>query len=729
MIRKFKIYFQLFTAAFLLTLSSTAQEAKKQISLDDIWVKYSFYPNSIRDLRSLNDGIHYTTLENGVVNEYSYETGEKTRELLGSAQLKINGSSEAIEISDYQFSDNETRVLISTDEESIYRHSSKSQSYVYDLRLKKLYLVAEGKKQQLSCFSPDGSKLAYVRDNNLYLYDIDAATEKAITTDGEMNKIINGAPDWVYEEEFGFAKGFHWSPDGKKIAFYHYDESNVKEYTMISYDSLYPTLVKYKYPKAGEDNSVIQIKIYNLENNNTIIADIGTEKDIYIPRILWTQDPNTLCIMRMNRLQNKLEFLLTDGTSGASKVIYTETNKYYIEIGDNLSFLKNGKQFIWTSEADGYNHIYLFDMNGKLVNQITKGLWDIADICSIDETGQFVYFTAAAIKPMQKELYSVKFSGKGLTQLSKQAGTNQASFSKTSKYYLLTYSNANQPPVISLFNVKGKLIRVMEDNKAIADKMKNYNFSVREFYTFKTADNIDLNGWMIKPPDFDPNKKYPVFMTLYGGPNSQTVEDQWDYMDTWHQMIAQKGYIVVSVDNRGTGFRGEEFRKCTYKQLGKIETYDQIEAAKYLGSLPYVDAKRIGIYGWSYGGFMSLSCLLKGNDVFKLAMAVAPVTNWRYYDNIYTERFMQKPQDNPKGYDENSPLNFAHRLTGKLLVIHGTTDDNVHTQNTYELMKVFTKANKQFDMQMYTNKNHFINGGKTRLHLFTKMTDYLLENL
>lgn len=730
MIRKFNIYTHLLLSLWILSMSALAQDnTKKLISLDDIWVKYTFYPKSIKDLRSLNDGIHYSALEKGAIVEYSYQTGEKTREILSIADLKILGSTYAIEISDYQFSEDESRILISADEEAIYRHSSKSTNYVYDVKRKELTPIAKGKKQQLACFSPDGTKLAYVRDNNLYLYDIAFATEKAISTDGEMNKIINGAPDWVYEEEFGFAKGFQWSPDGKNIAFYRFDESKVKEYTLVNFDSLYPTLVKYKYPKAGEDNSVIMIKIYNIENQQTTIADIGAETDIYIPRILWTQDPNKLCIMRMNRLQNNLEFLMTNATTGKSNIMFTETNKSYLEVGDNLSFLKNGKQFIWVSEMDGYRHIYLYDMNGKLINQITKGKWDIAGITGIDETNQLIYFTAAAIKPMQRELYSIKFNGKAMTMLSTQTGSNEASFSRTFKYYLLTCSNANQPPVITLFDSKGKQIRILEDNKAVTAKMKQYNFSTKEFFVFKTSEGIELNGWMIKPADFDQNKKYPVFMTLYGGPNSQTVEDQWSYMDTWHQLIAQKGYIVVSVDNRGTGFRGEEFRKCTYKQLGKFETADQIEAAKYIGSLTYVDSKRIGIYGWSYGGFMSLSCLLKGNDVFKLAIAVAPVTNWRYYDNIYTERFMQKPQDNANGYDQNSPLNFADRLKGKLLVIHGTTDDNVHTQNSYELMKAFTLANKQFDMQMYTNKNHFINGGKTRLHLFTKMTEYLFQNL
>jgi dipeptidyl-peptidase-4 len=724
-----KIFILLLLTGLQFTNEIFAQDAGKQITLEDLWVKYTFYPKSIRDLRSMNDGIHYTALEKGQLVEYSYETGEKTRVILGSDQLTVNGKTEPVEISDYWFSDNENRILISTEEEAIYRHSSKSVNYVYDLTKKILIPVSKGKKQQLASFSADGSKLAYVRDNNLYLYDIDAGTEKAITTDGEINKIINGAPDWVYEEEFGFAKGFQWSPDGKYIAFYRFDESRVREYTLINYDSLYPTLVKYKYPKAGEDNSVISIKIFNAENGQTVNADIGNETDQYIPRILWTNEPATLCIMRMNRLQNRLEFLYANAVSGQSKVIFTETNKYYIEVNDNLTFLKNSKQFIWTSEKDGFNHIYLYDNNGKLINQVTKGNWDIAGIAGIDEANKLVYFTAAVNTPIQKELYSVKFNGKGMTLLSKQKGTNEASFSKTCKYYINTYSNANQPPVITLYNSKGKEIRVLEDNKALSDKVKSYNFSKKEFFSFTTSEKVLLNGWMIKPGDFDSTRRYPVFMTLYGGPNSQTVEDQWSYMDTWYQIIAQKGYIVVSVDNRGTGFRGEEFRKCTYKQLGKLETADQIEAAGYLGSKKYVEPSRIGIYGWSYGGFMSLSCLLKGNDIFKMAISVAPVTNWRYYDNIYTERFMQKPQDNPDGYDKNSPLNFADRLYGKLLVVHGASDDNVHTQNTYELMKAFTKANKQFDMQLYTNKNHFINGGNTRLHLFTKMTEYLFNNL
>jgi dipeptidyl-peptidase 4 len=731
--KKINIWISLFFLVTILDFSLFSQVNNnidlKQITLEDIWQKYTFYPKGLPGLKSMNDGLYYTILDDNQIIQYSYQTGEKVRLIADGKKLTLKGDTNPVEIEDYEFSPDETQILITSDEEPIYRYSSISKNYIFNLVTGNITPIANGTKQQLATFSPDGKKLAYVRDNNLFIYDLITGAEEQITTDGEHNKIINGAPDWVYEEEFGFSKGFQWSPDGKCLAFYRFDESRVKEYTMLNYGKLYPEPISFKYPKAGEDNSVVTIHFFNLINKKTIAADIGQEIDQYIPRIKWTQSAAYLCITRLNRLQNNLELLLCDAATGKSRVIFTEINKYYVDINDDLTFLKDNKGFLWTSEQDGFNHIYHYGLDGKLIRQITKGSWDVVDFKGIDESKGLLYFTAAISTPWQKDLYSIRTDGTKMNKLSIDGGMNDASFNSNFQYYFLSYSNANKPKVITLKTAQGKTIKVIEDNQKINEKLNEYGIGKKEFISFKSAHNITLNGWIIKPPGFDPAKKYPVLMYVYGGPGGNTVFDRWEYMDMWHRMLAQKGYIVVSFDNRGTAYRGQEFKKCTYMQLGKYETIDQIDVAKYLSSLPYVDASRIGIWGWSYGGYLSLSCLFKGADYFKLAVAVAPVTNWRYYDNIYTERFMRTPQENPAGYDSNSPINFVNKFKGKLLVIHGSSDDNVHLQNTMELTQALQKANKQFDLMIYPNKNHSIYGGLTRLNLFQKITDYIDQNL
>jgi len=582
----------------------------------------------------------------------------------------------------------------------------------------------------LAEFSPDGNKVAYVKENNLYYYDLNTKKETQITNDGKINEIINGAPDWVYEEEFSFNKAYQWSPDSKNLAFIRFDESNVKEFNLTMYENLYPTWYKYKYPKAGEDNSIVNVKIFNLKSNKTLNVDIGEETDIYIPRIKWTQDASKLSVQRLNRLQNHFEILLADASTGKTSLLYNETNKCYVEVNDNLTFLKNKKEFILTSEKGGYNHIYLYDITGKEIRQITKGDWEVTKFLGINEETNMLYYISTEMSPTQRDMYSIKIDGTGKTKMTQKPGVNDVDFSEGFKYYVNYHSSANVPSSVVLYNIKGKQIRVLEDNADLQAKIKEYKINNKEFFTFKTSEDVELNGWMIKPYNFDETKKYPVFMTVYGGPGRQTVMDDWEYTALWHQHIANLGYIVVSVDNRGTDGRGSEFRRSTYGQMGKLETMDQIEAAKYLGSLPYVDAKRIGIQGWSYGGYMSTLCITKGNEFFKTAIAVAPVTNWRYYDSIYTERYMGLPKDNADGYDENSPINFVKKLKGKYMLVHGTADDNVHFQNTVELVDALVQADKQFDLMFYPNSNHGIYTGRnTRYHLFTKMTDFIKENL
>lgn len=713
--------------SFILQGQVIAQDTYKEITLEKIFKQRVFSPSMVYGIKSMNDGEHYCTFKRGNIEEFSYKTGEKRRTILASSKIVYN--EDTLRIRSYNFSKNEKKIIFPTETEYIYRHSSKSNYFIWDIEKETLSALSEGEKQRLATFSPDGTKVAFVRENNIFIKDLGNGSETQITENGLFNNIIYGTADWVYEEEFGFTKAFAWSPDGSKIAFYRFDESNVKEYFLTYYGELYPEEYKYKYPKAGEDNSIVEIFVYDLNSNKTIKMDIGTETDQYIPRIKWTKEANTLGIFRLNRLQNKLELLLNNAETGDSKVVYTDENKYYIteRIYSNMIFTDG--HFIITSEKDGYMHIYLYSTEGELIKQLTKGEWDVTKLIGFDNKKKLVYYISAEVSPLDRDLYSVNKKGK-ITKISQITGSNSAGFSKTYKYFINTYTNANTPPYITVNKSNGKEIRVLKDNAKLIETMKEYGFSKKEFFSFKTSEFVELNGWKILPPDFNPAKKYPVLMYVYGGPGSQTVRNSWGRSSLfWYEMLAQKGIIVISVDSRGTGARGEEFKKMTYKELGKYETIDQIEAAKYFASLDYVDPDHIGIFGWSYGGFMSTLCLTKGADVFSTAIAVAPVSNWRYYDNIYTERFMRTPQENPSGYDDNSPINHVDKMKGNYLLIHGGADDNVHPQNTWDLVSALVAADKQFEMKIYPNKNHGIYGGNTTMHLYRKMTNFLLENL
>lgn len=494
-------------------------------------------------------------------------------------------------------------------------------------------------------------------------------------------------------------------------------------------DEMYPEYVTFKYPKVGEDNAKVTIHFYDLESENTRMVIMANPME-YVPRIKWTQDPEVLCVFNMNRHQNKLELILADAKSGNTSVLLTEKSKWYIDIHDNLTFLKNGKQFLWTSERDGWNHIYLYKMNGALDRQLTKGEWEVTSFYGMDEEKGLAYYQAAKESPLQREIYMTGLKGR-TNKMSTQSGWNQAQFSSTFDYFVLDYSTHNIPPVYTVFERKGNEVRVIENNAQVQKVQKSVEALPVEFFSFKTEDNVSLNGYMIKPANFDENKKHPVFMYQYSGPGSQQVVDRWQGRRYywWLQMLAQEGYVVACVDGRGTGARGEAFKKMTYLELGKLETIDQIEAAKYLGGLSYADPNRVGIFGWSYGGYMSSLCILKGNDVFKAAIAVAPVTSWKWYDSIYTERYMRTLKENENGYTDNSPIYFADKLKGNYLLVHGMGDDNVHFQHTAEMSNALINANKQFDTYFYPNRNHGIYGGVTRLHLFNKMTSFLEENL
>lgn len=713
----------------LLILIGETKAQKQDISIEDVWKTYSFYSQTVNGIRSLNNGTNYTSLvraEKGSnVVKYSYTKKGSAEVLIDNAKLKHNDK--LIRINNYQFSNDESKALISSNTEGIYRHSSKSDYFVYELGSEKLSKLADGEKQMYASFSSDANKVAFVQENNLFYKDLSSGEITQITTDGKKGSIINGASDWVYEEELVLVKAFKWSPDGKTIAFYKFDESDVKEWSMKYYDNLYPTEKRFKYPKAGEDNSKVAIYTYNLASKKTEKVNITGDFE-YIIRMDWTNDSKSLMLQTMNRHQSNLKMHLVDVATNSDKVILEESHDKYVEI-PTTHFLRTKNQFIITSEKDGYNHLYLYDMNGKLINQITKGNWEVTDFYGVEEKTGLVYYQSTEEGAITRNIYSVKLNGASKKRLSLNSGVNNAEFSSSFKYFINTNSTANTPHYVTVNNNKGKELRLLMDNAGLTENLKKYNISKKEFTTLDINGN-KLNAWVMKPKNFDETKKYPLFMFVYGGDGNQTVMDSWDSFNTfWFNHLTAKGYMVVSVDNRGTEGNGAEFRKSIYKQLGKYETEDQIAVAKHFATLPYIDGSRIGIFGWSFGGYLSTSCLLKGADVFKTAIAVAPVTNWRYYDNIYTERYMQTPQENEEGYDENSPINHVDKLKGNYLLIHGMTDDNVHYQNAAEMINALIKANKQFTQFSYPNRNHGIYGGNTRLHLYIMMTNYILANL
>ncbi|MDA9773542.1 S9 family peptidase [Saprospiraceae bacterium] len=715
-----KVNVLLIMLVLLLSNNVHAQDAKSQtITLEDIWTNYTFFANSVPGFSFLKDGKHYTRLEEGIIKQYDLVTGDFTKEVM-----------QGNDMSSYNFSKDESLILFKTISEQIYRRSSKARYFVYYRASGETKEVFEDGLISNAQFSPDGTKVAFVYKNDLYFKDMSTDAISQISKDGKQNAIINGMADWVYEEEFGFTRAFEWNADGTKIAYIRFDETEVKEFTMTNYtNGLYPEYQTFKYPKVGEKNAEVSVHVFDI--NSSTIFDINLSPQIeYIPRIVWTEEPRDLVVFTMNRLQNKLQLLKVDTKTKSTSTILNEESKYYVDIHDNMTFVKGGKSFIWTSEKDGYNHIYLYSINGQEIRQITKGEYDVTNFYGYDEQNDQVFYQAAKKSPTNREIYSVNLKGKREKCLADKAGTNHAQFSSTFDYYVLNHSSINTPANYTVYNRKGKVLRNIVDNAKVSELMKTYGVSEVEFIQIPTEDNVLLNAYVIKPRNFDPNKEYPLFMYVYGGPGSQTATNSWKGQNYWwFQSLAQQDYIIVSVDNRGTGARGELFKKMTYKELGKYEIQDQINAAKYLGAKPYIDSKRIGIFGWSYGGYMSSLAITKGADVFKAAIAVAPVTNWKWYDTIYTERYMQTDRENDRGYEDNSPVNFADLLKGNYLLVHGNSDDNVHFQHSAEMANALIKANKQFDTYFYPNRNHSIYGDNARIHLYTKMNDFVLNKL
>jgi dipeptidyl-peptidase-4 len=728
--KKINLVFALFITA--LCGQVAAQSGTKLITNEDIFLKGTFRQEGLMGMTWLKSGEHYAAFSTGSEGKklfrYEIKSGKKLDMIFDGEELVPKGGNKPIEYDEFFFSPDETKVLFTTEVEHIYRYSTIASYFVYDLATKQLTPLSTNGKQRLAAFSPDSKKVSFVRANNIFICDLATSKETQVTMDGEMNKIINGGTDWVYEEEFALPNGMYWSPDSKKIAFYRFDESNVKEFQMTMYNTgLYPEPYSYKYPKAGEKNSIVTLRIYDVATARIIPVDVGTETDQYIPRVQWTKDPNILSFIRMNRLQNKQELFLANATDGTSHSIVTETSNTYITVCTELTWLDDKKTFLWSNDSDGRTHLYHYGMDGTIISQITKGWYDVITLHGYDEKSKTLYYESNEGSPYTRSTYSIKLDGTGKKKLTPKIGTNKITFSKGMKYFVNSYSTANSPNYITMNSADGKELMVLRTNENLVRVAKEYGFSKKEFFSIQNESGDTLYGWMIKPLNFDPTKKYPVMMHVYGGPNHNTVNDMWERDMYWHQMLTQKGYIVVSVDTRGTEYRGAKFKKCTYGQMGKLESSDQIDAAKWLRNQSYVDRDRIGIQGWSYGGYMASLCLEVGADFFKMAIAVAPVTNWRFYDSIYTERFMGLPQDNDKGYDAFSPTENVDKLRGKLLLMHGTADDNVHFQNSVALADALVKANKQFDFFMYPDQNHGMGSG--RYHLYVKMTSFVEQNL
>jgi dipeptidyl-peptidase-4 len=697
----------------------------KEITLNEIW-DGTFSLERMNALNAMN-GDFYSLLNRGTfgnttVDKYSYKTLEKVETIVSSANLEgLNN------FSSYTFNEEESSLILGTNFKKIYRRSYTGTFYYYNIATKKTTLI--GKDIQEPTFSPDSKKIAYAKNNNIYILNLSNSTGRTqITTDGKFNEVINGITDWVYEEEFGFVSAFEWSKNSNYLAFLRFDESKVPTFSMdLVGTENYPQQQVFKYPKAGEKNAMVTLHMYALATQETKNIDLGDYE--YIPRIKWSHDANVLIATTLNRHQNNLKLHKVNAFKSNSTVLLDETDKAYLDITDNLTFLDDNS-FIWTSEKDGFNHLYHYDFSGKLINQITKGNWEVTNYYGYNLEKKTIYYQSVENGTTNRGVYSIGLDGKNKKILSNAKGTNTASFSRNLNYFINTFSTSEIAPIYSLYTAEGSMLKVIKDNATLKEALSEYKMSSKEFSTI-TINGNELNMWMVKPLNFDATKKYPLLMFQYSGPGSQQVANKWNGSnDYWHNMLAQKGMIIVCVDGRGTGFKGSNFKKATYLNLVKYETEDQIASAKKLAELAYIDENNIGIWGWSFGGHMSTNSLLKGSDIFTTAIAVAPVTSWRFYDTVYTERFLRTPQENPSGYDDNSPVNYAEKLKGNYLLVHGTGDDNVHVQNSYRMINALIEANKQFDMFIVPDRTHGIYKGKnTRLNLYTKMTHFVETHL
>jgi len=702
------------------------------LTVHSIWGTREFASDLV-SLTWMKDGTAYTTTQTdsaGHTDLYRVDAlSGKTQLLLRGTELVPPGAQQPIAIEEYRFSTDGMRLLIFTNSARVWRQNTKGTYYVWDFTAKRLIPVsAKPGYQMFAKFSPDGRMVAFVRANNIYMTDLATGGETALTADGG-DSVINGTSDWVYEEELDLRDAFRWSPDGRRIAFWRFDQTAIPTFYLLDADSLYPQLVPVRYPKAGMPNSEVKIGVVDVGTRQTTWVDLGGDKDIYVAAMDFAGSSNEIWLTRLNRHQDRLDLLLADAQRGASRVIMTDRDSAWVD-ANQPRWINGGKQFLFVSERDGYDQVYLFNRDGSLLRRVTPGGWDVLQVYGVDEKKQVLYCGGAIDGPLGRPLVRIGLDGKGLARISTEPGTHGIEFDPTFQLYVDTYSRSGIPPVQTLRRADGRLVRTLADNAALAAKVTALGLVRPEFITLKTPDGVELNAWIIKPKGFDPSRRYPLLMNVYGGPGSQTVTDSWggaNYL--WHQMLARDGYLVASVDNRGTGGRGARFMKLTYLHLGRYESADQIASARWFAAQPYVDPDRIGIWGWSYGGYMSSLSMFRGAGVFKAALAVAPVTDWRFYDTIYTERYMRTPQENPAGYGEGAPLAYADSLKGHFLLVHGTGDDNVHFQNSVRLVERLEAANKQFDMRIYPNKTHSIAGGSTRENLYGLFTAWLEQNL
>lgn len=729
----------LFALLTLLFLSLGIQAQK--VTLQDV-AQGTYRAQNIYGLKPMLDGEHYTQIssDHKRIVKYSFKTGKEVEAIFDVTKARDCNFKT---FDDYILSPDEKLILIQTETKPVYRHSFTAVYYIYNVKNNTLEPLSNNGPQQVPLFSPDGNQIAFVRNNNIFLVKLlFGNSESQVTKDGEYNKVLNGIPDWVYEEEFSFNRAFDFSADSKMIAYIRFDESQVPMFSFPWYKGMapakedyttYPGKYEYKYPKAGETNSTVTVHTYDIKSHVTRQMDLPLDKDGYIPRIKFTSDPEKLAIMTLNRHQNRFDLYLANPRSATCKVAIRDEAEQYIKEQEYGSIAFYPNHIVLMSERDGYNHLYLYTIAGNLVRQITKGNFEVTDFLGYDEANGTTYYASNEGSPLRTAIYKIDSKGKK-TKLSTKEGTNNALFSKNFAYFINTYSSKDTPTEITLNDSKGRELVTLLDNKQLKSQLTHLNMPTKEFFTFKTSQGVELNGWMMKPANFDPNKKYPVIMHQYSGPGSQQVLDKWgigSFGDggMFEAYMCDKGYIMVCVDGRGTGGRGAAFEKCTYLFLGVKESEDQVETARYLGTLPYVDGSRIGIWGWSFGGYNTLMSMSDGSGAFKAGVAIAAPSDWRFYDTVYTERFMRTPKENGDGYNAGSAISRASKLQGKLLLIHGTADDNVHYQNAAEYSEALVQANKQFDMQVYTNRNHSIFGGNTRNHLMNRVANFFLENL
>ena len=723
-----------------LSLAIYAQDSKVLTLKDAVTGKYN--GERLGELVPMADGEHYTMMSNDRkrIVKYSFKTGKEVETL-----FDVSTARECTfkTFDGYQLSPDETKILIQTETKPIYRRSFTAVHYVYTIKRNLVEKLSDGGPQQVPTFSPDGNMVAFVRNNNIFLVKfLYGNSESQVTTDGAFGKIINGAPDWVYEEEFEYNRALEFSPDNLMITFVRFDETAVPSYSFPLYagqfptkkeNEYYPGSYSYKYPKSGQTNSTVTVHSFDIKSKVIRKLNIPIKKDDYIPRIRFTKDASKLAVMTLNRTQNQFDMYFVNPRSGVAKLVLRDESKYYINENnfDNIVFYDNNFSFL--SEKDGYSHLYWYSIGGNLVKQVTKGNFEVSKYHGWDPATNTFYYESNEGNPLRKAVYAIDAKGRK-DKLTEKEGTNNAIFGRTMKYFINTFSNLTTPPTVTLNDNKGKELGVLISNSKLKEEISKMVLPKKEFFSFTTSTGVQLNGWMIKPADFSESKKYPVILYQYSGPGTQEVADRWSLGGIrsglgWEAYMATQGYIVACVDGRGTGGRGEEFTKCTYMNLGVKEAQDQAETAKYFNKQSYVDNGRIGIWGWSFGGYMTIMSMSEGSNVFKAGVAVAPVTDWKFYDSVYTERFMRTPQENADGYAASSAFTRAENLSGKLLIVHGMADDNVHFQNTAEYSEQLVQSNKQFDMQVYTNRNHSIYGGNTRYHLFTRITEFFKNNL